>query len=237
MTCNAQGPIRINYKTISPTEIKQPKYATFEEFFGTDHYLTFVTVQGLPEKGAALHVHINRPLFKGTKMEVIDQDLPHEELMKTKNPLFGGLPAHIVQGLGFPPGEKIEMYIESGGIRSNTITFYPYPIATKSRIDNAKLSVSFESFAVTLYKLDFENFLSEEEVEFVSESSGEVISYKFVVNPKNCTSLLSPAVVNKTGGLNNVSIKRKNGETLKVVIPWGTESAKWTLKGMERFTK
>ena len=211
----------LTQKTLSPSELADAENTKLKDTFGGDYHLTLVSLENIPE-GEKVNFTIKRPLLKKTKFpDIQSRDFSMTDLQKS----LEEIPFFVIQGLGYFPGEEVQLFFAVDGSKSNTLSIIPYPIKSTSTVDNASVSVRFASIEIGQYFLTLDNFKPNEEIEFISESFNEVISNKIVLKSKISIGTM-PAVKGKKGGNNKISIKRSNGETMTLVIPWGDVAKK-----------
>ena len=169
-----------------------------------------------PQKGK-MTLLVNRPLLE-KKEKVYDfmiEQAPNQTI--------------FISSATFLPGEKVEIMIEKEGqLLHEIVSFVPSPICIKEEDGTTLLTAEtvFTTPHMDGFCIYLPNILEKEDIVMKSISGEEVI--KSTINYSSQNGIcLSPNVIGKSGGVCRVSFKRKNGQLIKVKIPWGNELHKY----------
>ena len=128
---------------------------------------------------------------------------------------------------GFLPGEKVTLRITSG-IKSEfyEVGGYLRPLRERNAAGKTMLEARLISAWPAHYSIIISEIAPGEEVEFVSTSAHESFSHVIpeeCVIDGACTTSYMPEVVGVSGGIAKIEVRRKDGSSHKLELPWGDE--------------
>ncbi len=214
--------LKISCETVSCAEVQyNPKYDKLREVENCRHHHTFVRLEENPCNDQELEVVIKRPLLPNDANTSVEK--PSLEHLEYCGSLINGEePCFILLGVGYLPGEKIEISFKSNSTESDPVNINPNPLTIQSKKDSATISFELVSLEPTIYNENYYNFDTNEKVKFGSLSNGELMSSDFKIN-KSGAAMYMPAVKGRKGGNSKVLYTRENGDKFAFNIPWGEE--------------
>ncbi len=132
-----------------------------------------------------------------------------------------------VDAPGYIPGWPIELTITDANKENvKSVTFVPQRLCVISPVDNARIEATLYMPSPAYYKIEFNGFQKTENIKIKSCSYSETHELQFTASSPFS---YSPDVINKRGGIANLTFTRPSGEVLKLEFPWGWEWMKYML--------
>lgn len=133
-----------------------------------------------------------------------------------KQPIFG------LNSIGFVPGERVTYRFQDGDKVLCETSCIPKPLIAVSKEGTFRMEGELLTFNLTTWQLKFQGIEEGELLFSISTSCGEVLSREYEYR-SNTIRTLCPEVLGEEGGLNEVTIRRLNGDQAVLVMPWGSE--------------
>lgn len=128
-------------------------------------------------------------------------------------------------GRDFLKGERTYFrFLDNNGIILGETSFIPRPIKTSSKNNTFTLEAEIISISPTIYQLHLTGIGSKETIHVKSTSSNEVTEFDTSYTPDNIIAI-SPTIKDKKGGLCQLEVSRRNGDSAQLRLNWGTSIA------------
>lgn len=140
----------------------------------------------------------------------------------------------LISDIGYLPGEKVEYKYISYDCNFFCITsLIPNPLKVISKTSTASLEAVLVSCIPASYLIKIDGLNDGEVYTVVSEEEGNLIESKRTFN-ENRSLIVLPSIKGKKGGIGKVILKRENGESLNLNLPWGMELVKSYLNSQKK---
>ena len=217
----------MDHKTFNSKTIKGSDELKGLNDFDSGHYKTIINMSNMPA-GVKFTVLNDRAAIGSLGQQTVDT-FAREDLTTVTSPTGEKIPCFVVSGKGFLPGERVTLKFQAEDGSVSTVNVQPYPLYDRNYKGDAFIFAELKDIKPVSYELVGKGLKDGEELEFITTAGKAKETFK-VKYEAGKPMVYLPNIKKGRSGNSHLIIKRENGETFDLYLPWGIQLTKF-IKG------